>query len=391
MTHDHAQSEPASPGGNQHDARISGAQLAVLLVADDLTGVCDSALAFVKAGLSAFVQTDARACAGLQQCAVWAISAESRNLQPDEAAPRMAALSLPQVGPGTLLFHKVDSAGRGNPGEELLALASRWQCEAVVYAPAYPSAGRTVQAGQLRVRDFAGQDRALNLLDKIPHTGRAHCARIDAESVDGRRQQIQNALSAGQSILLCDAVTQADLERTVSAAQALPQRLLWCGSAGLAEAVARSLQAREVNRMEQPAAARTLVISGTDHAVTRAQMRALAGGLQPGHAPLECLQKSIAVELDWSKTSAETIYTLWRQQAAAKPALLLTGGDTASFVLRVLGATGLRLGGEVEAGVPWGVIVDGAAAGSMVMTKSGGFGGEQTLIRAVEFARQGEA
>lgn len=391
MTHDHAQSEPASPGDNQHDAQTSGARPAILLVADDLTGVCDSALAFVKAGFSAFVQTGERAPAGSQQCAVWAISAESRNLLPTEASSCMNALRLPQAGNKTLLFHKVDSAGRGNPGEELLALAARWQCEAVVYAPAYPAAGRTVQAGQLRVRDFAGQDRALNLLERIPHAGRAHCALIDAESTDERRQQMQNALAAGQSILLCGAETQADLEQTVSAAQALPQRLLWCGSAGLAEAVAQSLQTDEQRAIRRPAAARTLVISGTDHAVTRAQMRALAGGEQPGDLPVNCQQNSIALELDWTKTTAESICALWREQAASRPALVLTGGDTAAFVLRALGASGLRLGGEVEAGVPWGVIVGGAAAGSMVMTKSGGFGCEQTLIRAVEFARQGEA
>ncbi|WP_420237075.1 4-hydroxythreonine-4-phosphate dehydrogenase PdxA [Telmatobacter bradus] len=363
----------------------------ILLVADDLTGVCDSALAFVKAGFSAFVQISGWKAELPEECSVWATSAESRNLKPEEAAPHMAGLSLLPAAEETLLFHKVDSAGRGNPGEELQALAARWQCEGVVYAPAFPGAGRTVRDGKLCVRDFTGQDRIQNLWEKIPRSQRERTALIPAGSVESLQEQMRAALAASQSILLCDAREQADLDRIVRAARSLPQRILWCGSAGLAEALAGSMKSEVRQQRKRPLAGRTLVISGTDHSVTRVQMRALAGGTQPGHELAECATDCAAVELDWQQTNEESIRTLWQREAEGnKPALLLTGGDTAAFVLQAFGATGLLLGGEVEAGLPWGVIVGGMAENAMIMTKSGGFGSEKTLIRAVEFARQGE-
>jgi uncharacterized protein YgbK (DUF1537 family) len=58
-------------------------------------------------------------------------------------------------------------------------------------------------------------------------------------------------------------------------------------------------------------------------------------------------------------------------------ALILTGGDTAVRVASVLGATGILLEGEVEAGVPVGTLV--GPHPYRVVTKAGGFGGPDTL------------
>jgi uncharacterized protein YgbK (DUF1537 family) len=62
--------------------------------------------------------------------------------------------------------------------------------------------------------------------------------------------------------------------------------------------------------------------------------------------------------------------------------MVLTGGATAVGVARRLGASGIRLEGEVETGVPMGLL-----AGPVpypVVTKAGGFGGPDTLVGAVE-------
>lgn len=65
--------------------------------------------------------------------------------------------------------------------------------------------------------------------------------------------------------------------------------------------------------------------------------------------------------------------------------LVLTGGDAAIAVGRALGATALRLRGEVERGVPWGYLVGGGWEGLPVVTKAGGFGNADTLVSAVRF------
>jgi uncharacterized protein YgbK (DUF1537 family) len=69
--------------------------------------------------------------------------------------------------------------------------------------------------------------------------------------------------------------------------------------------------------------------------------------------------------------------------------LVLTGGATAVGVARRLGASGIRLQGEVEKGVPRGNLV--GPAPYPVVTKAGGFGGPATLVGAVEaLAHDGE-
>ena len=62
--------------------------------------------------------------------------------------------------------------------------------------------------------------------------------------------------------------------------------------------------------------------------------------------------------------------------------LVLTGGATAVDVAQRLGASGIRLEGEVETGVPMGALI--GSRPYPVVTKAGGFGGPDTLEGAVE-------
>lgn len=63
-------------------------------------------------------------------------------------------------------------------------------------------------------------------------------------------------------------------------------------------------------------------------------------------------------------------------------ALVMTGGDTAVGVARGLGASGIRLVGEVGAGVPVGTLI--GPHPYLVVTKAGGFGEDGTLVDIVK-------
>jgi uncharacterized protein YgbK (DUF1537 family) len=65
--------------------------------------------------------------------------------------------------------------------------------------------------------------------------------------------------------------------------------------------------------------------------------------------------------------------------------LVMSGGDTAADVCRILGADRLRLGGEVADGIPWGLLHGGPASGIPLVLKSGGFGRPDALIACVDF------
>ena len=67
--------------------------------------------------------------------------------------------------------------------------------------------------------------------------------------------------------------------------------------------------------------------------------------------------------------------------AATQPGhLFLTGGDTADAVLTAIEAEGIRILGEVVAGVVQGVLIGGPLDGLPVVTKAGAFGQNDTLV-----------
>ena len=73
------------------------------------------------------------------------------------------------------------------------------------------------------------------------------------------------------------------------------------------------------------------------------------------------------------------------RRGARRPGLVLAGGDTAVGVLRSLGASSVDVLGEVDTGVPYGVVNEGIARGITLVTKAGGFGDSMTLATALEF------
>jgi uncharacterized protein YgbK (DUF1537 family) len=68
-------------------------------------------------------------------------------------------------------------------------------------------------------------------------------------------------------------------------------------------------------------------------------------------------------------------------------AFVLTGGDTAAWVLRMSEARAIRLDGVLRSGIPFGRILGGMFDGLRVVTKSGSFGSETTLADIARFLR----
>ena len=69
--------------------------------------------------------------------------------------------------------------------------------------------------------------------------------------------------------------------------------------------------------------------------------------------------------------------------------LVISGGDTARAVLGALGAEALVIRGALEPGVPVCTIEGGVADGLPLVTKAGGFGGPNSLARAVRRLHEG--
>lgn len=75
-------------------------------------------------------------------------------------------------------------------------------------------------------------------------------------------------------------------------------------------------------------------------------------------------------------------------EAVRPGAVFLSGGDTAQAVLHRLGVSSLWVVAEILPGIPACRAVDGPWQGLPVVTKSGGFGAPDALIRVVDYLRR---
>jgi uncharacterized protein YgbK (DUF1537 family) len=372
----------------------------VRLLADDLTGACDAAAAFLAAGHSVRVWFGAAALYPAAESAQ-AFHTASRHLAPDEAAEAVAsaAQSLdgsPDDTAGTLLFKKVDSAGRGAIGAELLAAHRVLRTQAILLAPAFPAMRRAVRNGILEVRDASGETRKVPLAGLFPAEMRETIALI------AHARDLAAALDASKTLLLCDSETDEELDALARAAEPLAG-LLYAGSAGLARAIARlhpapkpaidTVVGAAINA-PRAAAKRVLVIAGSPHAVTKLQIAQLeSAGYSTSSVQIlrfdstssgAAFARETYSPADLMAMRAETTAAILSAFDSFDPeALILTGGDTAQVVAETLGANSILLQGELAAGMPWGILQGGRAQGHIAVTKSGGFGGASALCDLV--------
>ncbi len=347
-------------------APVVALAMQVRLLADDLTGACDAGAAFLKAGYSVRVWLGPAALFPVPE-AVQAVHTSSRSLPADEAAKAVgeAAASL-RSGTGTTFFKKIDSAGRGPIAAEVLAAHRALATRAILLAPAFPAAGRTVRHGILQIRDECGQNARVNLAELFAAEMRGAMSTISDPG------EVAAAIERGATLLVCDSATQDELNALARAVEPL-QSLLYAGSAGLALALA-NLHPAPALQTPTAAAARALVVVGTEHPVTALQLATLERAVQ-GHKDIRFLRIACRPGDDAGVGAAFASFD--------PEALILTGGDTAQLAAHALGAHSILLCGEFAPGIPWGRLQGGVAEGRIVVTKSGGFGSATALNEVV--------
>ena len=316
------------------------------------------------------------------------------------------------------LYKKVDSTLRGAFKAEIDAARAAWGPDTVaVICPAFPATGRTVQQGILYVNGKPVTETSAATDPVTPVTeshiptllGCAHVAAQDGDTPDTLAARIRQA---GNTVVV-DASTDADLERLARAIGLLGEHALPVGAGGLAVPLARVWAGADQT-------APVVVVVTSQHSAARAQAAALqASGadtwtpslaqladdaawqawsqpllLAHAKAPAEAgtvllLAPEGQLEGLDSEKVADRLGSLAAQLIATSRAagVVATGGDGARSVLVALNASGIALVDEVMGGVPLGTLTGGTAAGLPVVTKAGGFGTEDVLVRAVRAIR----
>lgn len=361
----------------------------LMIVADDLTGACDSAVAFAQRGLSTRVVLSEKAqTAGVD---VLVRNTNSRNIDALLAQKRLLA-AVEDVAPKTVLFKKIDSVIRGNTYVEILSVIELTTHELVILAPAYPELGRRSMDGVVMATDVTGETQ-IPVLSEL----RARGLRV-GHVADVR--QLKQCLDEGEHVLYCDAASQGDLVTLVDAVGRLQRRVLWIGSGGLAHALGPQMRAPTSQPASMPLRRGVvLLFVGSDHAVTRAQVDHLRAAddvkehdVYHGSCPPVSEGETLVVRItrdDATEDEVRGALPLVSQEAIG--CLVMTGGDTAMLVCRALGIEALALSHEFAPGLPMGFAVGGVYDGVPVILKSGGFGALDVLSRiASEFSLQKE-
>jgi uncharacterized protein YgbK (DUF1537 family) len=362
----------------------------IAILADDLTSALDGAAPFAAHGQRSAVLLD-RTDSIETELDVHAVDLDSRFETPAVARLRSFDAARRLTG-AAILLKTIDSTLRGNLAAEVAgALEGSGRRRAVV-APAFPDAGRTTAGGRQFVDGKAVETTAFGSDSRTP--------------VRSSDLAVLLASIGSERLLICDAETDADLDAIVKAHCA--EEVLWVGSPGLAGALARTVgpagQRRE--RIVADAAGRVLVVVGSLHPGNATQIEALRMGGAPvfgvgcnggagvvaaiGRAasasPIVVVTTDPGVREPDGAAPARRLADIVAQAMESYDGLVVTGGDTARRVVDRLRARSIRLWGEIEPGVPQGLLHLPARA-IRFATKAGGFGRPDTLARCADELR----
>lgn len=332
------------------------------LLADDLTGALDSAAMLAGAGA---VPVALDGPASLEPAApVQACATASRDLPPSALAQQLAPC-LDWLAGGGLAFKKIDSLLRGNTFAELAWLAHSGRFRRLVVAPAFPAQGRIVAGGVLRLAGAAAQ---------------AQVALAERLHAVGALATGDGAFALGPArVEIPDAASDADLDALMQGADGAAT--LWCGSAGLAAALARvqGLVAPPPQQLA-PAAGTVWLVTGTRHPVLRGQLARMAARGWPAHCRFVDLAP--AGELSPAAATEALAQGAERLLASGPPPsqLVVIGGDSLLALCRAAGVRTLRAGPSPRPG--WGCarLAGGRWDGVACLSRSGAFGGPADLL-----------
>ena len=396
----------------------------IVILADDLSGAADCAMACHRAGMAAQVRLDPEATGAPAEAL--ALDLDSRALPPGEALARtLGSMAAAREG---ALYRKIDSTLRGHVALEIAATLQIAGPEAfALVCPAYPATGRTMRGGAIFV---GGQPLAETEIWRLGGQGSTDLKALLAEegldpaglNLDAVRgpdlaARIDAAREDGAGAIVCDAETEADLEALVAAARRMPD-VVWVGSGGLTIPLARALSPGRAPEPEtvMRRAGPILVAVGSASSVSRQQLAVLAkdprvvtllvpprvlleGPEGPGWRPASRAlvgavgkpgKETVAIAIDPTApidpgagaALAAGLGALAGRQLGRFGALVATGGETARALLAVGGTRCLDIRRELEPG-----IVLSQAHALPVVTKAGAFGEPDSLVRAVDVLR----
>lgn len=418
------------------------------IIADDLTGANDTALQFHLRGCNTQILFDyATIPEGKINTQAWAISTETRHVDPQKAHDKVYDATKMLVDNLSIeyLYKKMDSTLRGNIAQEALAVLDAMGWDAAVIVPAFPAEGRVTVGGYhllkgvpLERTEFARDPQFPIYESHIPSLLKRQVENPDIVSLIELKTvmrgagpilvELQEKIKNNKRLIVLDAVSTTDMEQIVLAIEKSNFNILPCGSAGLAQSLAKfwlpEMKHQHITKVMPTLP--ILIVSGSATAVTKTQIAKLAESdefephiieLTPQQVLSEpseelvdriikylgsnrtVLVHSVPMDGDISKTeeyaceqgvNSDSLHCIVSDYLANltrkvvdrhNVILILIGGETSYKCCNAIDSKHLQLIDEVEPVIP--LCLDHKA--QWVVTKSGNLGSPNTLINILKY------
>ncbi len=418
-------------------------------VADDFTGATDLASMLVKNGMSC-VQVIGVPEGDLPEADAVVVALKSRTAPVTQAVAESVAAADALLAAGARqLFFKYcstfDSTDQGNIGPVADALLKRLSAGFAIACPAFPANGRSIYQGHL----FVGQ-RLLNEsgMENHPLTPMRDpdLVRVLSRQTDGAvglvsfpvveqgagaiRQALTRLAESGRRYAIVDAVTDAHLH---AIGEAVAAHALVTGGSGVAMGLPENFRRAGLLPVRSDAAALPQA-EGLCAVVAGSCSRATLGQIGFARDQVPVLELNALATPDASALARQALEWVEGRLDAARPVviaasappekvaalqqklgreaagalveqalaevaeglvargvrrLVVAGGETSGAVVTRLGVTSLRIGAEIDPGVPWTFAplprASGVTpAGIHLALKSGNFGARDFFLKAFD-------
>jgi uncharacterized protein YgbK (DUF1537 family) len=404
-------------------------------IADDFTGASDLANTLARSGFATAQFNGVPAGDAPAGCLAGVVSLKSRSIDAAEAIRQsLAALAwLRRQGCRQFIFKycsTFDSTPAGNIGPVAEALAGALGTRGVVVCPAFPGAGRRVFQGHLFVHDRLLSESGMEKHPLTPMTdpdirrwlrrqttGEVGHVTLDALRAGDARRLLAEQGAAGRTLVVVDAISDYDLFAIGKAVAGEP---LLTGGSGVAMGLAENFVA--AGDMERAAPSPiaidgpACVIAGSCSNTTRGQIEVhgkhhptlkldiegiVAGRVSPTEIAARMWAKRNDVPLAYSSETPDAVHARQAEAggvhlsecldaffgalATALVAigfrrLVIAGGETSGAVVTALERPTLRIGPEIDRGVP-ALVAMGDPPLALAL-KSGNFGRPDFFARA---------
>ena len=411
-------------------------------IADDFTGATDLANNLVRSGMRTLQTIGVPAAPLAADVDAVVVALKSRTIAATEAvAQSLAALAwLKRAGCRQFYFKycsTFDSTPQGNIGPVAEALLDALGASIAIACPAFPTNARTIYMGNLFVGEVPLSESGMrhhpltpmtdaNLVRVLQAQSRAKVGLVPWTAVAAGEQSIRARFAAlvaeGVRLAVVDALSDTDL---YAIAAACADHLLVTAGSGVALGLPENF--RRAGLLPQRADAAELpqvpglaaVISGSCSQATNGQVEhwiasgrpairidplEIARGANVAAAALQQAEselvhgpvlfyataapeavKSAQAELGVAEAGAlvEQALAVIAQGLVARGVkrLVVAGGETAGAVVQALGVAALKIGPQIDPGVPWTATL--GAQTILLALKSGNFGSRDFFVKSL--------